>query len=228
MKKSIATVIILLSLILLSLSASAQIDGMEEIGDPEEAPDENSTSGEVKESPLAKLLFNEDKFRYGGMAVLFMNMGPIDNEFGLKLGAGAALVLNNKLYIGGYGLGLSTEHNRAFDTEFFRLGYTEGGAWFGRTFKPDHIIHYSLGAQIGFGTGSIIGTKPFSFEDYTYASDQCVSLSPNVALHIRLVRHIRFAVSAQYRIPVGFELERVDSSALFGPGVQLGIQAGIF
>ena len=77
---------------------------------------------------------------FGGFALEF---GSIGNNAATFTGGGGALLLNKKVFIGGYGMGLSNNPTvtDSQSNQTYRINFGHGGFWAGGIIGSDKLVH---------------------------------------------------------------------------------------
>ncbi|MCR9249207.1 MAG: hypothetical protein NXI20_02245 [bacterium] len=75
----------------------------------------------------------------------------IDGKAAVLTGGGGAVIMNNQIYVGGYGLGTVTTLNKTLDNVDYATSFEHGGLMFGYIIKPQEIFHIAIGTKLGWG-----------------------------------------------------------------------------
>ncbi len=137
---------------------------------------------------------------FGGMMVSF---GQAEGDFAVFSGGGGALLINQKFFIGGFGEGLATSHERADlridgrDFSDVKTSFGYGGLWTGYIFKPNDLIHLQSNVKIAAGELALTD----SFEDvYDNLYDDLVFVAiPSVGVQMNILPWFRVSLDAGYR-----------------------------
>ncbi len=165
-----------------------------------------------------KYLFSgaENNTSVSGFAAVFNEFSSFDKEFAFSMGGGAALLINQKIFIGGYGMGLTTRHLNDFswfdsklerNLDYYDL-YTRfghGGFWLGYIFKPQKAIHFGANVKLGWGSVSITDKK-YPGTDYkweNYNIDNVFVITPQLDMNLNLLKWMRLNVGVGYRFVTG-------------------------
>jgi len=149
---------------------------------------------------------------FGGM---MMEFSSFDKDFGFSMGGGAAMLINQKFYVGAYGMGLTTQHPRSFtiyddDLErnfnedlYARFGH--GGFWLGYVHNPKKSIHWGVNTTLGWGTVSLTDKteKDYSNRWIAESYDNVFVITPQADLEMNLLKWMRVNVGVGYRIVTG-------------------------
>ena len=129
---------------------------------------------------------------FGGPIVEF---GSINGEFGVDVGGGGALLINN-FFLGGYGMG--TDYPEiSIDDVLYDIRFRHGGFWLGYTTNPNRLTHFYSSLRLGWGRAQLRGDGP------EVASDRLFAVTPEVGFEINLTRFMRLAITGGYRAVTG-------------------------
>lgn len=166
-------IVLFCMLISLPFLVKAQDEGFETIGKGKE-------NGKVKVSGFA------------GPAMAFTS---IDGTFAHMMGGGAGVIINN-FFLGGYGMGKTTEMVYKNDPSYV-MTYGHGGFWLGYTFKPNKAIHPVVHTQLGWGS---IGKRPkdFDFETDPTNIDRVFVVCPTFELEMNFSHFFKVGAGVNY------------------------------
>jgi len=175
-----------------------------------------------------RTLFDYEDFRISGFGGPMMSFTTISGEFAHMMGGGGAVLLGN-FFIGGYGLGLTTDIRDKNDPDNVdrKIDFGHGGFWTGVIIKGKSAIHPSIHSTIGWGSVSIND----NFFDGDIEKDGVFVLTPTLELEMNLTQFFRVSVGASYRI-VTFvdDLEAYDykNDDFSGPSAFVSLKFGWF
>lgn len=166
-----------------------------------------------------KYLFGgeENNIKVSGFAGVFNEFSSVDGDFAFSMGGGAAMLFNQKFYLGAYGMGLTTRHLKSYiqidpsgnlrpdDQLYTRFGH--GGLWLGYIHKPQNAIHWGVNTKIGWG-GITLNDLVHPGSDYkweNYYSDNVFVLSPEVNVGFNLLKWMRVDLGVGYRLVTGVD-----------------------
>ncbi|MCF8231119.1 MAG: hypothetical protein K9J27_02940 [Bacteroidales bacterium] len=143
---------------------------------------------------------------FGGVTVDFTS---VENDPAVFVGGGGALLINQSVFLGGYGQGLATQHKR-HDVSIDEaenidpvLQFGHGGVWLGYILQPSSVIHLNINTK--FGAGELALTE--SLDEYdmfdSYHKDQVLVLTPSVGINVNILPWFRIAANAGYRLTSG-------------------------
>jgi hypothetical protein len=178
-------------------------------------------------------LVDFDEVRVSGLGGPMMQFTAIDGEFAHLLGGGGAILFND-FFIGGYGLGMTTniqvnqdKYDPRHDDD--RLSVSHGGFWLGYSLFGTKPIHVCISSMIGFGE---LGIKD---DIGQYEGDNFFIVVPTLELELNLTRYFRIGAGATYNLFTLVSLKHPDglgsgysSSDLSAPGGFLSFKFGWF
>ncbi len=201
------------------------------------------------------LFQGEDKdISLSGFAGVMNEFSEFDGDFAFSMGGGAALLIDQRFYIGGYGMGLTTRHLRSFETYEPELAETEhlkdvytrfghGGIWLGFILNPQKAVNFGANVKLGWGSYSITDKK-YPGEEYkweNYAIDNVFVFSPEIDVNLNLLKWMRLSIGVGYRLVSGvnetylaldqgaiYERQYFDSDALNSLTGNLSLSFGWF
>ncbi len=104
-----------------------------------------------------KTIFNRDQtkpLKISGFGGPMMSFGTINGNFAHMMGGGGGVIINN-LFVGGYGMGLTTQNyyinQSSYQHDSTYLGYGHGGFWIGYIILPKKAMHLSVSSLLGWG-----------------------------------------------------------------------------
>lgn len=157
----------------------------------------------------------------------FVEMGNVNGEFGVLVGGGGALLIDDAFYFGGYGIGLTTEQLQTVDELGgidADLDFNHGGFWLGVSVPARSAVHLTASTRLGWGTAR--WNEPGT--DNRIASDDIFVISPNIGIELNLTDWFRFSVEGGYRIVTGLDMVGIGPKDLDGANVMLGFRFGGF
>lgn len=178
-----------------------------------------TTLTQAQEEEEPRVLFSEinQVSGFGGPIFQFSTIGN-DNAF--FTGGGGAVLLNRRFWLGGYGMGLTS--NVSFD-ETLELDFGHGGFWLGYIVAPDKLIHINFQSTLGWGS--------VSYEDELTGNevdeDGVFVINPQAEVEVNLTRWMRFGLAGGYRFVTGSD-SSFDNNELSGANAMLTLKFGWF
>lgn len=120
----------------------------------------------------------------------------LDEESAVMIGAGAALLVSQRFYIGGYGMVMASPIERplVFPGQLgqdLTINFNQFGIWLGYIVNPDNKVQVTMNSHVGFGS-----LNPQELNQ----SDRVYILSPHTGLQYAAVEWLRVELSAGYRV----------------------------
>lgn len=185
-----------------------------------------SLYGQDSNEPRYLLGNDKGEVHVSGFGSYILGFSSVDGEFAVYNGGGGAVLLNQTVYFGGYGLGLSTPHGGqnltmlnndgdeiSYDNLYTQFGH--GGFWIGylhQSYKPVHF-----GASTKLGWGSLTMTNDYyedKYGDYDYyhiADDGVFVVTPQVEVEMNLLKWFKINASAGYQFVSGVDQTYVNT-----------------
>lgn len=157
-----------------------------------------------------RYLFGNKDFQISGFGAPIIEFSSYDGNFAVYNGGGGAAIFDNKFFIGGYGMGMSTQPNfpNAYsesgnlNSDQLKVSFGHGGLWLGYNFLPTNPIHFVVSLKAGGGVASVIDTE-FDFQDYEQYIDYVGVIKPQVDVEMNLLRWFKIGFGAGYRYVAG-------------------------
>ena len=150
-----------------------------------------------------------------GFAAVINEFSSFNKDFGFSLGGGAALLIDQRFFIGAYGLGLTTRHERYYASykdgnlkELYPITrFGHGGFWLGYIHKPKNAVHFGVNTKLGWGAVTLTD-KVTKYEDFTrenYNLDNVFVITPEITLGLNLLKWMRADIGLGYRFVTGVD-----------------------
>lgn len=157
-----------------------------------------------------KYLFEKSKISVSAFGAPYGTFSMLNGDFAFSGGGGAALLFNGGFFLGGYGEGLATHHERTgLDSVVLihnpRISFRHGGVWLGYAYKPGNMIHAAISGKVGWGTISLF--DPDSDPDYqgNKAKDRVMVFTPQIEIEMNLTPWLKLNVGVGYRLLAGMD-----------------------
>ncbi len=181
------------------------------------------TQEDEKKNPeeIQTLLGNVSKIRgFGGP---FMSFTSFNGEFAHMMGGGGGIIINDRVYFGGYGYGKTTTVvSDLSQYQDRRIDFGNGGFWMGCILGGKYALHANTGLQLGMGAISL------TRKDQNNIDDPIFAITPSVELELNITRFFRMSVGGNYRYVSGVELDGYKNSDFSAPGAFLSFKFGWF
>lgn len=171
-----------------------------------------------------KTLIGNDPEDISGFGAVLFNFMPIDGQLSTLTGGGGAVLFDNTFFIGGYGMGLTGNHEFSVNGTDYASNFSHGGFWMGYTMKPDNLLH--LGVQTMLGWGEVktksIGTNEGSTKDDVFV------FSPQLYGEANIAYWFKVNASIGYQKTIGVDSFYYSSTDFDGPSFGISLLFGWF
>ena len=174
----------------------------------------------AQEETKGNYLFDINKgAKISGFGGPIFEFSTVENEFAHLIGGGGAVLLNTTLFIGGYGIGLVTDHRRDIlegDKLYkdARLEFGHGGLWFGYINHAPGMIHWGISSKFGWGDIVLQEDSENSNNNqddiYKIASDKVFVIQPQAEIELNLTKWFKANVGVGYRFVTGINENVLD------------------
>ncbi|MBL7963341.1 MAG: hypothetical protein JNM31_05780 [Flavobacteriales bacterium] len=194
---------------------------------------------QAQQAPETRYLF-AGPLHVSGAGGLLMQGGSIDAFSGISgfMGGGGGVLFSQRLLVGGYGMGLTTQVERnIFFTDRDRalkaeLSFGHGGFWFQYSAMPHKPVHPVVGLQLGWGAAT------WDFDDDQFHTqdnpavrdieDRVFVITPTLGCDLNITPWFRPTILAGYRYVDGLSLPQTDADELDGFFLSIALLFGGF
>jgi hypothetical protein len=158
------------------------------------------------------------KVYVSGFGAPIVGFSSMDGNFAVYTGGGGAVILNQTLYFGIYGMGLSTQHryeDLTTDTGNGTITYNDlhthfghGGLWIGYLHNSHKAVHFGLSSKFGWGAASLASQDYDSEYDYYYhqvITDQVFVVQPMFEAEFNLLKWFKINTGIGYQFVTGID-----------------------
>jgi hypothetical protein len=152
-----------------------------------------------------------------GFGAIFNEFSAVDNDFAFLMGGGAALLVDQRFFLGAYGMGLTTRHMNSYWRYDYNLEkniysgdlYTRfghGGFWLGYIHNPKKAIHWGANLKLGWGSITLNELENPGSDYYkwkNYDADNVFVVTPQFDMGLNLLKWMRVNVGVGYRLVTG-------------------------
>ena len=146
-------------------------------------------------------LLKDKKLRFSVFASPVFEFSQVNGSFGFSSGGGGAIIINQKLFIGGYGLKLAPviEKDLILDGQDYKdleINFKHGGFWVGYIHDFRKLVHFGGSAKFGWGNISMdhAGLPGGGFEDHVLV------ITPQVEAEINISKWFKINGGLGYRM----------------------------
>lgn len=163
----------------------------------------------------------EDISGFGGVLFSFM---PIDGNLSTLTGGGGAILFDNTFFIGGYGLGLTGNHEFNDGGTDLTSSFGHGGFWIGYVIKPDDLLHFGVDTKLGWGG---VTTKS-RVTNQTVAEDDVFVFNPQFFGEANIAYWFKINASIGFQKTIGVDNIYFDGGDFDGPTFGISLLFGWF
>lgn len=166
----------------------------------------------AQEDKKPQFLFQDGNMLVSGFGGPIAEFWIHDNSFAMSNGGGGAVLLNQRFFIGGYGMGLSTRHFRedlkglsTVQMERPMVCFNHGGLWLGAVFMHHKTMHFGFSTKLGGGEIALIDEYFDSNIDERKAVDKVFVVTPQIEFEMNLTPWMKFNAGLGYRYVGGID-----------------------
>lgn len=151
-------------------------------------------------------LLDSKRMKISGFGGPFVSFTAFEDNIAVMNGGGGAILLNQTFYFGGYGMGLSTDHERKDvpQYDYLDIDFGHGGLWFGFINNHHKLFHWGFSAKVGAGNFTLVDKDYHVDEDDEYANDHVFVMLPQAELEINFARWFKMNFGLGYQYMMGF------------------------
>lgn len=170
----------------------------------------------------------ESNAEISGFGGFNFGVHTVDGSASPSFGGGGAMLIDRKLWIGGFGEGLDINKSYTYLTNdgerviALDMGY--GGLWTGYKIKPGDVIHPQVDVKLGWGGVSADDAG----NGREYLSSSIFVFIPSAGVEVNVTRVFRVQLMAGYRSVSGSDIPFANSSDLSGFVGSFGFVFGWF
>ncbi len=173
-------------------------------------------------------LLKNRKIKFSVFAGPIFEFSSVHNNFGFSTGGGGGLLLNQTIFIGGYGMGLAPVigtdvilNNVNYDN--LEIAFGHGGLWFGYIHNYRKLIHFGASTKLGWGN--------ITLNDHRLANpyaDNVIVITPQVEAEMNISRWFKINVGLGYRLVSGVNETVLNKKDFNSPQLTVGFIFGWF
>ena len=150
---------------------------------------------------------------FGGPFVSFFNL---DGEFAVGAGGGGAVLLNQRYFLAGYGIGLATKHYR---NDLYEITGIENpnnmfmgmvDSCLGYIHNYHKAIHWCFSTKLGWGEISIVDEYYYNSVNDRKGRDVVFVINPQLELELNFTKWFKMNVGAGYNFTTGIDKTYID------------------
>ncbi len=161
--------------------------------------------------------------KFSGFGGPIYEYSAVSGDFNVATGGGGALLINQQLFIGAYGL-RSNNHSsllvEGIQYDRVRVDFDHGGLWVGYIHESSRLIHYGISAKIAGGNIRLVDERERGRgNSYQIARDGVFVSTPQAEVELNVLKWMKLNAGLGYRIVAGVEtapLKNADFNSLQG------------
>lgn len=167
-----------------------------------------SVNAQDKDESTSYLFSKDGRTTVGGFGGPMVYFGEFNGDFAVMTGGGGAVILNRSFYMGGYGIGLATQHrltNSIPSTSTngtYDISYGHGGIWTGFVLNPSRVAHFTGSLKLGGGYMYYDQIEEDAIE-YDIDGHAFFVMTPEVGVEINLFPYMKIMGSIGYQYVPG-------------------------
>lgn len=165
----------------------------------------------AQEEKEPRFLFQEGNVMLSGFGGPLVEFTAIGDKFAVCSGGGGGILLNQTLFIGGYGMGLSTNHFRddlkdIVSIDRPKLYFNHGGLWIGYIHNHHNPFHCGFSLKVGGGEIAMVDEYfNYPFLDERRGVDKIFVITPQVEFEMNFTTWMKMNIGAGYRFTGGVD-----------------------
>ncbi|MEQ8626288.1 hypothetical protein [Ekhidna sp.] len=184
----------------------------------------SASFGTLAQSERPKTLIGNDPEDISGFGAVLFSFTPIDGNLSTLTGGGGAVLFDNTFFIGGYGLGLTGNHEFNRDGEDYTTSFGHGGFWLGYNIKPDDLLHMGIETKLGWGS---VSTKSVATNE-NVDEDEVFVFNPQFFGEANIAYWFKVNASIGYQKTIGVDNTFFDTTDFDGPTFGISLLFGWF
>jgi hypothetical protein len=173
----------------------------------------------AQEQEMKYIFGNQGKTKVSGFIAPIMEYSAMGNNFAFFMGGGGAILLNQTVYFGAYGEGLTTQYKediyypssssiKTYYNEQITFGH--GGFWMGYIHHSQDPIHAGISTKLGWGS-----IYPYNYGNKTDYSNECRDnvfvIIPQLEAEFNFFKWLKMNVGLGYRFVTGIDKKYYNS-----------------
>ena len=178
----------------------------------------------LAQSERPKTLIGNDPENISGFGGVLFSFMPIDGDLSTLTGGGGAVMFDNTFFIGGYGLGLTGNHEFTSNGTDLTSSFGHGGFWLGYIIKPDDLLHLGVDTKMGWGS---ISTKNRATNEGV-GDDDVFVFNPTFFGEANIAYWFKINANIGFQKTIGVDNEFFDAGDFDGPTFGISLLFGWF
>lgn len=173
-------------------------------------------------------LLKDKKLSFSIFASPVFEFSQVNGSFGFSSGGGGAIILNQMLFVGGYGLKLAPVIEKELflngqNYQNLEINFKHGGFWLGYIHNFRKLVHFGGSAKFGWGTIAMEDEAlPANYDDHVLV------ITPQVEVEVNIARWFKINAGAGYRIVTSINENVFSQKDFNSPEASIGFMFGWF
>ncbi|MEX2597857.1 MAG: hypothetical protein WEC59_13110 [Salibacteraceae bacterium] len=165
-----------------------------------------------------------DTHNISGFGGLMTELSAVNNQAILSFGGGGGALIDQRFFIGGYGMGNLVEFSTFSINGHPRLlEMGHGGLWIGYHHNPQKVVHFGGSARVGFG-----GLAFTNLNGDPIVNDGFFVTTSQLHVEMNVLPFLKLNLSGGYRNIFGLNNDFVDNRDVSSPTLLFGMYFGWF
>lgn len=170
-----------------------------------------SVQAQNKDDEEENLFNNVNLHSINGFGGIITELYPLDGSLAANSGLMGGILFNQKIFIGGYGMGQATLYKLKkpfeLDTVLKYQRLEHGGFMFGYNHNPHKLFHITASSRMGWG---YIGAYDKEEPEEIKHKDKVFVVTPNIGVELNVTRWFKINGLVGYRFLTGVDLENYN------------------
>ena len=183
-----------------------------------------ATLGALAQSNRPKTLIGNNPETISGFGGVLFSFMPIDGDLSALSGGGGAVLFDNTFFFGGYGMGLTGNHEFDRDGASYTTSFGHGGFWMGYNIKSDDLLHFGVESRLGWGS---MTTKSIDTNEEVN-KDEVFIFNPQVFGEVNISYWFKINAGIGYQKTIGVDNQFFNETDFDGPTFGISLLFGWF
>ncbi len=154
-------------------------------------------------------------------------LSSVNDNLGFSSGGGGAIMINQTVFIGGYGMGLNALSSQQFVVDNVQysnlsLDFGHGGFWMGYVHDYRKIVHFAGSGKFGWGGIDLQGNQLDNYRN------NVLVFTPQIEIEVNVGRWFKVNGGLGYRFVSGVDQSVFESNQFNSPQASLTFIFGWF
>lgn len=234
MKNLIKTGFFFLLLLSIPNIANAQDESKESKTEPIDLIIEKQEIAEGKKIPEDPQFLAGSRTKVSGFLASSTEFSSIGDDLAVGTGGGLAILINQSIFFGAYGQGITTSDFRVWEENTvenplnIRPVFGHGGFWIGGNIFSKKVVHLTVSTKLGWGVLGVF-EEDFDFDfDRELVRDLTFVATPEVGVEVNIAKWMKINGTVGYRYAPGISNPYYAKNSLDGVTGSINLLFGWF